>query len=165
MSQVESISNDQILACFDQAMEQTFEAFFFSEAVRKPDDLKVEFCDKDRIEVELIFRGPFSGHLHLQVTRSTAAALVGSLPLPNTEICDSVISDLFAELTNTVGGRIAAALAGSDFAFDLTIPEVKFGSSAVHPNGLSRAYDTDFGPVILSVSHLKESKSEERKGA
>jgi CheY-specific phosphatase CheX len=165
MSQVESISNDQILDCFDQAMAQTFEAYFFSEAIRQPDEAKPEFSDQDRIEVELIFRGPFSGHLHLQVTRNTASSLLKSLPMPITDVCDSVISDLFAELTNTVGGRIAASLAGNDFAFDLTIPEVRFGSSAVHPNGLSRSYDTDFGPVILSVSHLRENKFEERKGA
>lgn len=165
MSQVESIDNEQILACFDQAMEQTFEAYFFSEVVRKPDKLKPVFSDADRLEVELIFRGPFSGHLHLQVARDTAVGLVGSLPLPNRDVCDSVISDLFAELTNTVGGRIVAALAGNDFDFDLTIPTVVFGPSQVHAKSLSRAYDTDFGPVLVSISHLQEHKSLEKKGA
>jgi len=158
MSQVDTITNELILSCFDQAMSQAFEAYFFTEIVRKPEGPLPIFKEDERLEVEVIFRGPFSGHLHLQVTRTTAAGLLSSIPLPSLESSDTVIIDLFSELTNTVGGRIAAALAGSDFAFDLTIPVVTFGPSQVHPNSIYRAYDTDFGSVLLSVSHLEERK-------
>lgn len=161
MSQVSEIDEKMILSCFDEAMQSVFESYFFLE-VLPGQEAKIT----EEIEVELSFRGPFSGLLHLSLSRETALELARTLPLPSPDLDEGAVSDVFAEIANAIGGRIAASLAGEDFAFDLTIPQVSFHTPELRAGlSLARSYATDFGPLLLSVSHLKDHKLILDKGA
>ncbi len=154
-----SVLVEQIRANLDQVMQQTFETYFFQEIYPEAEITATEASTC--MEVDLAFKGLVSGHLHFTLSRRTAAELAGSMPM-QTDLDDEAISDVFAEIANTVAGRIAAALALDAYAFDLTIPQVAFGRLSPAAKNLERSFTTDFGPLTVSISQLNEQA---RKGA
>ena len=139
-----------ISAVLDQVVQETFELLFFTEAVLQPEEELKKLSDVDGLEVSLEIKARFTGKIIMQLSRESGFWLAGSMPgmaAPTGE----TVTDLFAEVINTIGGRIAAALAQAGVSFDLSIPEVKFGKISEEQASSVRCYRVEHSLIGVFV--------------
>lgn len=137
----------------DAAVQQVFESLLFLEA--KPLDEGSELPG-NILEANLSIKGKVGGTLALQVSIEDSMTLLQALPSTSNLPEREAIVDLFAELVNTVGGRLAAANAGTTEAFDLSIPSVRFERSAASSNEICRNFALEIGTVrfVFRPNHV-----------
>lgn len=100
----------------------------------------------------------------MSLSLDTAQGLLSTMPLSPDGVDREVIADVFGEIANAIGGRIAASFAGDEFAFDLTVPQVEF-EAGVSKKGNASFYQTDFGVLVFRVTVVVGQNSSLKKGA
>lgn len=120
------LTSDQAKNLLDQVVQETFESIFFVEAASMPSENIDKINGADGLEVEIDIKCKFSGNIKMYLSTESAKYLAGLTMLEPGEIDESVLSDVFSEILNTIAGRVAASLANSSYSFDLSIPNVSF---------------------------------------
>lgn len=128
----------------DEAVQQVFEGLLFLEAQHS--EAVGELSGKV-LEASLSIKGDRGGHLTLQVSAEDSVRLLHALPSGNNLPEEEAVVDLFAELVNTVGGRLAASIAGDSGTFDLSIPVVRYGRSEAGTQDICRKFAMELGAV------------------
>lgn len=143
--------------------QETFETLLFLEAL--PTDTEaVDGAPSEIFEAKVMIAGGIEASLYLQLAPEAAFDMSSHLPGPPIESSDEhLVRDLLGELSNVLGGRLAAAWGGKDFK--ITLPEVRRGQPfrATSPD-LVCTFTLDFGllRVVLTGPSLSNSSSERK---
>jgi hypothetical protein len=137
-------------ALLDSCSEQVLETMFFTPVLDRaaPED----GFGRERVAVNLVFRGKPSGAFEVDVDPGAARALAaGFLGIEEAEVVDAQVDQVLAEFTNMTCGSALSSLGRVEY-FNLDTPETtRYSEYAPHVDGVRRAFLVDHGTLSVCL--------------
>ena len=155
MSTITSMSQIQVRELLDTVVCAAFESLFFTEVTLLSSNAIDDMSGVDGLMIEIDIHSAISGRVAMFLSRETAGRLASMIVGQGEAITNESLTDTFAEILNTVAGRVASGLVQSSYSFDLSIPRVVFGKikAPEEGGGVQSCYQIEFGCVCLSFSY------------
>jgi len=139
-------------ALLEEVVQHTLESLFFVEAVPIDGREAARIDGTEGLEVMIVIKGAFSGEIFMSLSRESACRLISQTLNVAGEVTNELLADAFAETLNTIGGRVAAALARANETFDLSIPTVTFGKLAASGQApVKCCFQVEYGRICFSI--------------
>ena len=151
MEETATITRGEAKSLLDSVVLNTFESIFFVQTVPCSEEKVEKISGSDGLAVVIDIKSRFSGQITMFLSRESARRLVGTTLTSTTEISDELLADSFAEVLNTIGGRVASSIAQADFSFDLSIPKVSFGKVSISDlPSIRTCFEIEYGYVCFT---------------
>lgn len=91
------------------------------------DEEKGMINEEDSVRVGVVFNGPFSGELVLQMENEALSTVAANMMGTEEPLENELVHDVLGELANVICGNALPAIAGKQEIFRLKAPEIRAG--------------------------------------